>query len=435
MRVVELEIPEVFQPLLEPHRYKVLYGGRASTKSWTIARVLLTLALRKKLRILCAREIQNSIQESVHQLLSSQIELLGYQDRYEIQKTVIYGRNGTEFFFSGLKHKIESLKSAEGIDICWVEEAQTTSKTSWDKLSPTIRKPGSEIWISFNPELDTDETYQRFVLNPPPSAWVKHVSYRDNPWFGQEMIDEMRATRARSEDDFQNIWLGHTKQVLEGAIYAKELRAAQADERITRVPYDQAHPVNTYWDLGHHDLTAIWFIQRVGFEYHIIDYYENQQELLPHYVKVLQDRGYTYGVDYMPHDANSHSGLGSTVAERFKELTGRRPNVLPRDNVANGIDALRTMFPRLWFDEERCADGLNALRRYCYKVDPDTKQFSRVPDHSMASHASDALRYFAMSTTVNPTHRPVLQLVKPEVRRPQLRLTGAGRAKTAWMGV
>lgn len=383
-----------------------------------------------KLRVLCAREIQNSIQESVHALLSDQIQLLNLQGFYAVQKTSIVGKNGSEFFFSGLKHKIDSIKSTEGVDICWVEEAHLVSKTSWDKLTPTIRKPGSEIWISFNPELDTDETYKRFVKNPPENAWVKKVSFRDNPWFSDEMRAEMRDTRSRSEDDYQNIWLGFTKQALEGAVYARELREATEQGRITKVPYELSAPVNTYWDLGHHDMTAIWFIQRVGFEWHVIDYYENRQQLLPHYVSVLQEKKYNYGVDYMPHDAESHQGLGTTVAERFRTLTGRTPKVLPRDNIQNGIDSLRTTFPSMWFDEDKCADGLQALRRYCYKVDPDTGYFSKNPDHTEASHASDALRYFSISNK-QPAGRPDLKLVPKQ--RPQLML-GRNRASTAWMG-
>lgn len=428
---VKFEIPEAFAPLWQPYRYKVLYGGRASTKSWTIARVLLTMAAERKLRVLCAREIQNSIQESVHALLAGQIELLNLRGYCTVQKTSIVCKNGSEFFFSGLKHKIDSIKSTEGVDICWVEEAHLVSKTSWDKLTPTIRKPGSEIWISFNPELDTDETYKRFVKNPPEGAWVKKVSFRDNPWFSEEMRTEMRDTRLRSEDDYQNIWLGFTKQTLEGAVYAKELREATEQGRITKVPYILGEPVNTYWDLGHHDMTAIWFAQRIGFEWHIIDYYENRQQLLAHYVGVLQEKKYNYGVDYMPHDADSHHSLSDSVAQQFQKLTGRKPVVLPRENVEHGINLLRTLFPQMYFDEDKCADGLQSLRHYHFDIDEDTGHFSKVPVHDIYSHASDALRYLAMSNRT-PRNKPVLELIVPK-KRPQLQL-GRSRGTAAWMG-
>lgn len=432
MKQLDFEIPPAFVPLLHPCRYKVLFGGRASTKSWTIARTLLVAGAERKLRILCAREIQNSIKDSVYSLLEQQTEQLGLASRYNVLNTEIRGSNGTEIIFSGLKHKIDSIKSMESIDICWVEEAHLVSKSSWDKLTPTIRKPGSEIWISFNPELETDETYKRFVVSPPEGAWVQKVSYKDNPWFSEEMRGEMKTTRLRSEDDYLNIWLGHTKQALEGAVYARELREAAEEGRICRVPYDLAHPVSTYWDFGHHDLTAIWFIQKVGFEYHVIDYYENRQQLLPHYVGILQERRYNYGTDFMPHDANSHQGIGSTIAERFKELTGRIPQVMPRDSIINGIDALRTIFPQMYFDQDKCADGLNALRHYAYKVDPDTNHFSREPEHNWASHAADSLRTFSVSNRT-PRAKIHLELVPPAQKRPKLNLTHPARAGHAWM--
>jgi len=178
------EFPEKLAFLFQPKRYKVAWGGRGSAKSWSIARALLIIAAQKTKRILCAREFQNSIQDSVHKLLSDQIEALGLSDQYEIQKTTIIHRlTGSEFIFSGLRHNVDSLKSKEGIDIVWVEEAQMVSSFSWDKLIPTIRKEGSEIWISFNPELETDETYKRFVLNPPTESVVAKINWRDNPCF------------------------------------------------------------------------------------------------------------------------------------------------------------------------------------------------------------------------------------------------------------
>ena len=162
---LNVEFPEKLEFLFQPSRYKVLYGGRGSGKSWGVARALLVIGLQKSTRVLCAREFQNSISDSVHALLADQIKSLGLEDFYTVQNTSIFGKNGTEFLFAGLKHNITKIKSFEGVDVCWVEEAQTTSKSSWDVLIPTIRKENSEIWVTFNPELDTDETYKRFVDN------------------------------------------------------------------------------------------------------------------------------------------------------------------------------------------------------------------------------------------------------------------------------
>ncbi len=177
------QFPDALQFLFEPARYKVAYGGRGGAKSWGFARALLILGAQKNLTILCAREFQSSIKDSVHALLAAQVHDLGLDWFYETQEKTIIGKNGTNFIFAALRHNVDSIKSKEGIDICWVEEAVTVSKNSWDKLIPTIRKPGSEIWISFNPELDTDETYKRFIKNSPPGAVVKKVNWSDNPWF------------------------------------------------------------------------------------------------------------------------------------------------------------------------------------------------------------------------------------------------------------
>src|SRR5574343_562163 len=157
MSEIEANFPLKLQGLFKPMRYKVAYGGRGSGKSWAFARALLIQASEKPLRVLCGREVQKSIKQSVHTLLKDQIQELGLGQFYDVLETEIRGKNGTQFSFAGLaSHTVESIKSFEGCDIVWIEEAQTVSKKSWDILIPTIRKPNSEIWVTFNPDLDTD---------------------------------------------------------------------------------------------------------------------------------------------------------------------------------------------------------------------------------------------------------------------------------------
>lgn len=399
MAQTTVEFPEALRFLFEPARVKCAYGGRGSGKSWGFARALLALGASRPMQVLCAREIQKSIADSVHRLLSNQVEALGLGDFYEITNNAIRGRNGTEFTFAGLRHNINSLKSIEGTDVAWIEEAQTVSKASWQTLIPTIRKPGSEIWISFNPELDTDETYTRFVKDPPPGAVVRRVNWSDNPWFPDVLRDEMELLRERDHDAYLTVWEGHTRQVLDGAIYAKEIREATAAGRFTRVPYDKAKPVETFWDLGRADMTSIWFAQQVGFEFRLIDFYQSRGHALAHYLKVMQERPYVYGTCWLPHDAK-HELLASdrTIEQQIKD-SGRTVRIVPNVRVADGINALRTIFDRCWFDADRCADGLNALRRYRYGVNPETGQWTREPLHDDSSHAADALRYFALAMT------------------------------------
>jgi len=202
------QIPTAFKDLFTPSRYKVYYGGRGGGKSWAIGQVLLMKAMTEPVRILCTREFQQSIQESVHKLLSDQIDAMGYQEHFEVQRSIIYGKNGSQFIFEGLKNNVTKIKSMEGIDIVWAEEAESISENSWDVLIPTIRKPDSEIWVSFNPNDEMDNTYQRFVINPPENAVVKKVGWQDNPWFPDELRAEMVECKEKQPKKWLHIWEG-----------------------------------------------------------------------------------------------------------------------------------------------------------------------------------------------------------------------------------
>jgi phage terminase large subunit len=210
---VKLQLPRKAKFLLSPARYKVLYGGRGSSKSWSISGALVTIAATKKKRILCCREVQRSIRESVHKLLSDQIDRLGLRKKYDITHNSIKCRaTGSEFIFEGLYQNVDRIKSLEGIDICWVSEAHKVSYDSWEILLPTIRKPGSEVWVDFNPDYEDDDTYQRWVNNPPDNAEVILINYDDNPWFPEVLETERRQDEARlPKDEYENKWLGKPK--------------------------------------------------------------------------------------------------------------------------------------------------------------------------------------------------------------------------------
>jgi phage terminase large subunit len=415
------EFPEKLEGLFEPHRFKVLYGGRGGAKSWNVARALLVLGAKHTLRILCARELQNSMRESVHQLLRDQLALLGLTHRYIVTETEIRGLNGTLIIFAGLRHNVLSIKSKEGIDIVWVEEAETVSAHSWNTLIPTIRKEGSEIWLTFNPSLATAETYKRFVLDPPPNAWVCKVSWRDNPWFPAVLDEERRNLKARDPDAYLTVWEGHPLVALDGAVYANEVRAATSEGRITSVPYAREHPVLAFWDLGRRDLTAIWFVQIVGFQIRVLDYLEDRGKVLAHYVKLVREKPYAIAEHWLPHDGD-HELLGAqrTIAEQLRDAkfeVKRVPHYGP-GAVQEGINAARTLFARCWFDEVRTAPGVERLRSYRYKVDPDTRGYSKEPLHDDNSNGADAFRYIAVSLAEPKEKKPP---------RPRRRASG-------WMG-
>lgn len=208
----DVEIAAAFRFLFDPPlgrvRYRVGYGGRGSAKSWQFARALLIHGTTRPLRILCGREYQTSIRESVHRLLSDQVTALDLDGFYVVTQSSIRGRNGTEFFFKGLRHNPQEIKSTEGIDVCWVEEAEAVSEASWRILTPTVRKPGSEIWVSFNPALPDDPTYVRFVENPPDDAIVRFVSWRDNPWLDSVLRQEREDLLQRDPEAEAHVWGG-----------------------------------------------------------------------------------------------------------------------------------------------------------------------------------------------------------------------------------
>lgn len=414
MAAIEAQFPEKLAPLFSPSRYKIAWGGRGAGKSWGIAAYLLTTAVKTPLRILCCREFQSSIRESVHKLLSDMITTYGLEHRFEVLEKGIRGRNGSEFIFEGLRHNIGRIRSLEGIDKVWVEEASNVSRRSWEILVPTIRKAGSEIIVSFNPELESDETYQRFVAHPPTDAAVIRINYHDNPWFPDVLRQEMEDLQARDPDAYQHIWLGECRYTLDGAIYARELREATEEGRITQVPYDPTKPVSVYCDLGWQDLTAIWFVQHIAGEVRLIDYLEDSQRPFNDYLKAMQGRPYVYQVLWLPHDAQAKAlGTGRSI-EEMARAAGWRVRIVPKLSVADGINAVRTVFPTIWFDRDRCGDGVQALRHYRYDVDPVTGQFGRNPLHDAASHGADALRYVCVA--MQEARRATFRVAKPPPR-------------------
>jgi len=395
--IAKAEFPIKLQCLFEKSRYKVLYGGRGGAKSWGVARALLIKAAKDPLRILCAREFQTSIRDSVHKLLCDQIEALGLLGFYEITQNTIRGKNGSEFNFVGLKNNVANVKSYEGVDICWVEEAQTTSRFSWNVLIPTIRKENSEIWITFNPELETDETYQRFVIHAPENAIVQKINWSDNPWFPDTLKDEKDSLKVRDIQAYNVVWEGLCRQTVDGAVFAKEVQMAELDGRITRVNYDATKPVHAIFDLGWSDATAIWFLQFVGMETRLIRYMEGNQTTISDYLAKMQTYGYIYDTLWLPHDAENKTlaGNGRSI-EEIVRAAGYKTRIIPRTPIMDSINAARTIFQNCWFDRDNCHEGLQCLRHYRYDVDPETKQFSKTPVHDQYSHGADAFRYIGL---------------------------------------
>jgi len=383
--------------LLEPSRYKILKGGRGSVKSWTIARALQFLGTQKPLRILCTREVQKSIKDSVHVLLRDQLTLLGLEDFYQPFEQEIRGKNGTTFIFSGLSDQTAtSIKSFEGVDIVWVEEAQTVSEQSWKILIPTIRKAGSEIWISFNPELDTDPTYVRFVERTPPNSTLVHLTYRDNPWFTSELEAERAHDEATlSKEEYEYIWEGKCRSSATGAIYSQEVAAMVAERRFANLPYDPRLKVHVVVDLGWNDLFAVGLWQRGLADVRGIKYKEYQYKRVDEVAADLKNMSLNWGAVWMPWDGwITARQTGKSDAQVFQSFGFTvQPIKSPTDAENVRIRMLRQLFPRIYLDQTHCAELLEHLKRYKRAI-PKHGEPSH-PVHDQHSHAADMAGYMA----------------------------------------
>jgi phage terminase large subunit len=394
--LAHIQLPQKLEPLWKPKRYKVLHGGRGGAKSWGIASTLLLMGAEKPMRVLCAREVQKSIQDSVYRLLLDQILRMDLGAFYSSTETQIRGANGTMFLFAGIRgQSIENLKSYEGVDVCWVEEANAVTKKSWAVLIPTIRKEQSEIWISFNPDLDTDETYVRFVMKPPKDSIVIQMNWRDNPWFPEVLRKEKEHLESTDPAAFRNVWEGECRSAVDGAIYGAEVIKLIADGRYRPVPYDPMLTVHSIWDLGWNDKMAIILAQGLGGELRIIQYIEDSHLTLADYVTGLEANKYRWGFDFLPHDGAAKDYKTGKSAEEILRSLKRNPRIVPQIGIEQGIKATRLIFPRLYIDSDNASRLVDCCKRYRRAIPTSTNE-PAAPLHDGYSHGADALRYLAV---------------------------------------
>lgn len=248
----QAEFPTAFAPLFDPYRYKIYHGGRAGSKSWNFGRALLLLAARSEKKVLCAREFQTSIKDSVMALLKDQIRMLKLHSFFRSGKSYIESACGSVFLFAGLRMNAAEIKSLEGVDVCWVEEGQRVSEESWVYLIPTIRKPESEIWCSFNPYLATDPTYKRFVASPPPNSLVRKVGWRDNPWFNATMDAERKYTLSTDPDAYDWIWEGNCLSISDAVVFKGKFKIEAFE-----TPADTEFMQGADWGFGSDPTTLV----------------------------------------------------------------------------------------------------------------------------------------------------------------------------------
>lgn len=402
--VLNVELPRRFGFLLDMHPYKVAYGGRNGLKSWSFADAILALGANQPLRIVVGREVMKSLADSCHKLLTDRIKALGLGAFYTPFENKIRGRNGTEISYAGLSDQTdESIKSFEGVDIFWVEEADAVSEGSWAKLLPTIRKEGSEVWVSFNPGLVSSATYQRFVVNPPPGAVVVKTTWEYAKACGF-FTDKMEALRLHDKqtmptEEYENIWEGKPRITVAGAIYSREVIELMEQRRFQPVPYNPLLPVDVIWDLGWNDAMVQIFVQKPSpFALNIINYREDSFRRYDEYIAEREKLRYRIGTDWLPHDGDQGDPKSGKSAKQVLRALRCRPLLMDKTGPEQRIKAARLLFPRIYIDNtERKADTgymggarlMECLKKYRRNV-PTTTGEPATPRHDEFSHGADA---------------------------------------------
>jgi len=401
---VKAQLPDWSEVLFKPDwRYCAIRGGRGSGKSRSVATSLVLRAAQQPLRILCAREIQKSIRDSVKRLLDDEIQRLGLGAFFTSTETEIRGANGSLFLFAGLRTNIDSVKSLEGVNLAWIEEAQSVSQGSLDVLIPTIRQPGSQIVFTWNPSRDTDPVDAMFVAKePPPRSVVLRVNWDMNPWFPDVLRAEMEYDRARDPEKYAHIWCGEYIRNSEARVF-KNWRIEPFE-----APPDAIHRLGADWGFAS-DPTVLVRCHVIGRNLYV-DY-----------------EAYMVGCEITDTPA-----LFQTVPEserwpivadsaRPETISHMRRNGFPKimpavkgpRSVEEGVEFLKS------YDivvHPRCKHLIDELTHYSFKTDPLTGAVLPVLEDKH-NHVLDSLRYSCEGIRRTVAQKPVKVVPLPTMHR------------------
>lgn len=385
--IVSLHYRPLYARLTQEHvyRYIVFYGGRGGGKSWAIALALLTLCSSLKLRVLCAREIQISIQDSVHKLLKDYIgRIEAFSKFFYITKTSIIGLNGSEFIFKGVSHDPMQIKSLEAIDICWVEEAQKVSEESWNILIPTIRKGQSQFFITFNPHLEDDPTYKRFITNTPPNTYIQKVNFRDNPHFPKELKREMEYLKQVDHDLYLHVWEGYPRTITNAQIFKNKFEVKDFDIEDVVKDGEAIFLYGLDWGFSNDPLATLRAIIFEDCLY--IDYEAGGVGIELDHTKDF--------IDMIPGAKENTIRADSARPESISFVKRQGYNIVSVDkwggSVEDGIEYIRT-FIKVYI-HPRCKETANEFVKYSYKENKITGEILSTPLDKY-NHYIDALRY------------------------------------------
>ena len=372
---------------------------------------------------------------------------MGLGRHFDVLENEIRSDRGGKIIFRGMNHfNAENIKSLEGYDGSWWEEAQTAREKSIRLLRPTIRKENSELWFSYNPRHETDPV-DVMARNPPPNSIVITANWCDNPWFPAVLREEMEHDYDTDPEMAEHVWGGGYELISERSYYARHLKELEDAGRVGAYPYDPALPVDTAWDLGVHDYTAIWFIQSDGQNVYVIDFWETQndgarqvvEDALPEYTKnptqkyarlseLGRPRSYAYGTHYLPHDIRVRD-WGAGAKERTRVLVDlgiplASIGVGVQTDPADRVQAVRALLPVVHFnDTPRVRHGLTRLRRYSRRWNEALGTYTG-PLKDGNDHAADAFGEYAINNAIKAEPEPEPKRAPTPEQLSQVRLPG-----------
>ena len=405
MSILKIPTARIFEPLLQPARYKGLHGGRGSGKSHFFGELLVEICQAERGTLaVCIREAQRTLAQSSKRLIESKIAALGLGHQFRVFSDKIETPGDGVIIFRGLQdHTAESIKSLEGFRIAWIDEAQSLSARSLSLLRPTIRADRSELWASWNPRRKSDAIDDFFRARKPADALVVKASWRDNPWFPSVLENERRLDLAQYPERYDHIWEGDYARSFEGAYFSQMLQQARAQGRIGKVSADPLLPLRAFIDIGGSGATAdaftIWIVQWVGTEIRVLDYYEAVGQVLAFHVNWLRSNGYARAILHLPHDGIAANNITGKRYEDHLRDAGFTVEP-PVKNQGKGaammrIEAVRRLGSKMWWNEATTEAGRDAVGYYHEKKD-DVRNVGLGPEHDWSSHAADALGLMAI---------------------------------------
>jgi phage terminase large subunit len=402
---IDIPTARAFMELTYPARYLGAYSGRGAGKSHFFAELIVERCMLQRGTLgVCIREVQRTLAQSSKRLIETKIHELGLGSDFRVFHDRIEAPGDGLLIFQGMQDSTaESIKSLEGYDVAWVEEAQTLSHRSLALLRPTIRTEGSQIWFSWNPRRKTDAVDQFLREKKPSNAIVVKTSWRDNPWFTAELEAERQLDLDQYPERYAHIWEGDYIRATEGAYYAALLQKARDEGRIGKVAADPLLQYRACFDIGgagaKADACAIWIVQWVDKEIRVLDYIEGQGQVLAYYTNELRERGYDRCEVYLPHDGvNTNIVTGLRYADHLRDA-GFSVQVVRNQGMgaaSQRVEAVRRILPRCCFDEAKCSAGLDALANYHEKRD-EGRDIGLGPEHDWSSHAADAFGLMAVA--------------------------------------